>query len=55
MAYEIGGDGILRYQGRLCVLDIDGLQEKILIEAHESRYTVHLGSTKMHHDLKEMY
>ena len=26
-----------------------------MMEAHHSRYPVHPGSTKMYHDLKEMY
>lgn len=55
MAFEIGGDCILKYQGRLCVPYVDGLRERILTEAHESRYTVHPSSSKMHHDLKEIY
>ena len=55
MAFEISGDGILRYQGRLCVTDVDGLCERILVEAHESRYTLHPGSIKMYHNLKEIY
>ncbi|XP_070029338.1 uncharacterized protein [Nicotiana sylvestris] len=48
-------DGTLRYEGRLCVLDIDGLREKIIAETHISKYSVHPGSTKMYHDLKEVY
>lgn len=36
--FEIGADGVLRYQGRLCVPDVDGLRDRILIEAHVSRY-----------------
>ncbi|XP_075083496.1 uncharacterized protein LOC142167237 [Nicotiana tabacum] len=48
-------DGTLRYQGRLCVPNVDGLQERIMTEAHTSRYFVHSGSTKMYHDLKEVY
>ncbi|XP_047263672.1 uncharacterized protein LOC124896191 [Capsicum annuum] len=55
MLFEIGGDGILRYQGRLCVPDVDGLQKQILDEAHTLRYVVHPGSTKMYHDLKAIY
>ncbi|XP_070002503.1 uncharacterized protein [Nicotiana sylvestris] len=43
------------YQGRLYVPDIDGLQERIMAEAHNSRYSVHPGSMKMCHDLKEVY
>jgi len=54
-SFEIGVDGILRYQGRLCVLDVEGLRQRILDKAHTSRYIVHPGSTKMYHDLKSMY
>lgn len=55
MALKIGGVGILRYQGRLCVPNVDGLRGRILIEAHESRYSVHPGSKKMYHGLKMIY
>ncbi|XP_070042482.1 uncharacterized protein [Nicotiana tomentosiformis] len=55
-AFEQGrDDGTLRYRGRLCVPDIDGLRERIMSEAHNSRYSIHPGSTKMYHDLKEIY
>jgi hypothetical protein len=29
------------------------LQKKILDEAHTSRYSIHPGSTKMYHDLRQ--
>jgi len=29
-AFFQGGDGVLRYQGHLCVSDVDGLREQIL-------------------------
>ncbi|XP_019229551.1 PREDICTED: uncharacterized protein LOC109210576 [Nicotiana attenuata] len=48
-------DGTLRYQGRLCVPNVNGLRERIMAEAHTSRYSVHPGSMKMHLDLKEIY
>ncbi|XP_070055019.1 uncharacterized protein [Nicotiana tomentosiformis] len=48
-------DSTLRYQGRLCVPNIDGLRERIMTEAHTSRYYAHPGSTKIYHDLKEVY
>ncbi|XP_070014085.1 uncharacterized protein [Nicotiana sylvestris] len=48
-------DDTLRYQGCICVPDIDGLRERIVAEAHTSRYFVHPGSTKMYHNLKEVY
>ncbi|XP_075111388.1 uncharacterized protein LOC142181771 [Nicotiana tabacum] len=39
MAFEQGGDdGTLRYRGRLCFPDVNGLRERIMSEAHNSRY-----------------
>ena len=49
------GDGVLRYQGRLCVPDVGELINNILEEAHNSRYIIHLGYTKMYRDLREVY
>ena len=46
---------MLRYQGRLCVPDVDGLRDQILEEAYGSRYSIHPVSTKMYHDLREIY
>ena len=46
---------MLRYEGRLCVLDVDGLRDQILEEALGSRYSIHPGSTKMYLDLREIY
>nr|XP_009790588.1 PREDICTED: uncharacterized protein LOC104238028 [Nicotiana sylvestris] len=38
MDFEQGGDdGTLRYRGRLCVPDVDGLKERVMSEAHNSR------------------
>lgn len=55
MDFENGGNGLLRYQGTLCIPNIDGLQEKILSKAHQSRYRVYSRSTMLYHDLKEIY
>ncbi|XP_070005011.1 uncharacterized protein [Nicotiana sylvestris] len=52
---ELKGDGVLRYMGRLCVPDIVGLRDRIMSEAHYSWYSIHPGSTKMYHDIKDMY
>ncbi|KAH0776336.1 hypothetical protein KY290_007747 [Solanum tuberosum] len=54
-AFSQGGYGVLRYQGRLCISDVDGLREKILEESHGSRYSIHPGATKMYYDLREVY
>ncbi|KAH0709210.1 hypothetical protein KY284_010637 [Solanum tuberosum] len=54
-AFSQGGDVVLRYQGRLCVPNVDDLREQILSEAHSSWYSIHLGATKMYRDLLEIY
>lgn len=41
-----GRDGMIRYQDWLCVSNVDGLREVILKEAHNSPYSIYLGSTK---------
>ncbi|XP_075109042.1 uncharacterized protein LOC142180845 [Nicotiana tabacum] len=51
----VESDGVLRMGDRLCVADVDGLRHAILEEAHNSKYTIHPGSTKMYHDLKQFY
>ena len=45
--FSHGGDGVLRYQGRLCVHDVGKLRNHILVEAHNSRYSIGPGATKM--------
>jgi hypothetical protein len=45
-------EGTLWFKERLVVLKKEALKIKILDEAHTSRYSIHLGSTKMYHDLK---
>jgi hypothetical protein len=47
--------GVLWYKGRICVPNIKELKDKILREAHESAYSIHLGGNKMYHDLKATY
>ncbi|KAH0705892.1 hypothetical protein KY285_010419 [Solanum tuberosum] len=40
---------------KLCVPLVDKLQERIMEEAHSSRYSIHLSSTKMYRDLTKVY
>jgi hypothetical protein len=49
------GEGVLWYKGRICVPNVKELKDKILHEAHESAYSIHLGANKMYHDLKTTY
>jgi hypothetical protein len=44
--------GVLWYKGMICVPNIKELKDKILHEAHESAFSIHLGGSKMYHDLK---
>ena len=55
MAFAKEGDGVLRYQGRLCIPSVDGIRERIMSKAYNSRYSIHQGSTKMYHDLRDIY
>ncbi|XP_059288935.1 uncharacterized protein LOC132042406 [Lycium ferocissimum] len=34
------GDSVLRLQGQLCVPDVDGLRQELMVEAHSSKYSV---------------
>jgi hypothetical protein len=49
------GEGVLWYKGRICVPNVKELKDKILREAHESAYSVHLRGNKMYHDVKATY
>ena len=53
--FSQGGDGILHYQGRLCIPDMGVFSQHIRAEAHNSRYSIHAGATKMYRDLREVY
>ncbi|WVZ70461.1 LOW QUALITY PROTEIN: hypothetical protein U9M48_019130 [Paspalum notatum var. saurae] len=43
------------YKNRICVPDVDNIKKLILSEAHDTAYSIHPGSTKMYHDLKERF
>ena len=45
-SFALGDDGIIRYQNRLCVPDVNDLRARIVAEAHGSRYSIYPGSTK---------
>ena len=51
--FHISDDGSLRYRGRLCVPENEGIKRDILAEAHSTPYSIHPGSTKMYRDLKK--
>jgi hypothetical protein len=45
----------LWFKDRLVVPKKEVLKKKILDEAHTSRYSIHPGSTKMYHDLRQQF
>jgi hypothetical protein len=48
-------EGVLWYKGRICLSNVNELKDKILREAHESTYSIHLGGNNMYYDLKATY
>ncbi|XP_072071876.1 uncharacterized protein [Arachis hypogaea] len=48
-------EGLWRYKGRICVLDVGSLRQDLLSEAHNSGFSIHPRSTKMYYDLKKMF
>jgi hypothetical protein len=47
--------GTVWFKNRICVPEIEHLRQLILRESHDLAYSIHPGSTKMYHDLKEKY
>ena len=55
MSHSPCGDGVFRYQGRLCVTNVDDLIKRILDKAHGYHYSIHPGSKKMYHELRKLF
>jgi hypothetical protein len=53
--YRLDEQGIVWLKEWICVPQDKALLEKIMREAHDSRYLIHPGSTKMYKDLKTRY
>ena len=53
--FQLSEDGTLYFRNRLCVPNDAQLKKEILMEAHQTAYSIHLDSTKMYHDLKSIY
>jgi hypothetical protein len=47
--------GVVWFNNRIVVSKNEEIRQQILDEAHLSRYSIHPGSTKMYHDLKQHY
>ena len=55
LAFGEGEDCVLKYKSLFGVRRVDGIQESIPEEAQSSRDSIHPGSTKMYHYLRELY
>jgi hypothetical protein len=53
--FRVDEEGTLWFEDRLVVLKDHGLQKKIFDEAYTSKYSIHLDSTKMYHNLKVQF
>ncbi|XP_075083361.1 uncharacterized protein LOC142167105 [Nicotiana tabacum] len=53
--FALDDDRVLKINGRLWVPNVDGLRDEIMAEAHNSRYFVHSGCTKIYKDLLDIY
>ncbi|GJY61123.1 retrotransposon protein, putative, ty3-gypsy subclass [Tanacetum coccineum] len=53
--FRVDDDGILWQGTKLCVLEDPTLREALMTEAHSSPFSIHPGSTKMYHDLKQHF
>jgi hypothetical protein len=53
--FREGVERTLWLKDRLVVPKNKALKKKILDEAHTSRYSIHLGSSKMYHDLRQEF
>ncbi|GKB65941.1 putative reverse transcriptase domain-containing protein [Tanacetum coccineum] len=53
--FETRPDGIICIEKQSWLPRFGGLRDLIMHESHKSKYSIHPGSDKMHHDLKRLY
>jgi hypothetical protein len=53
--FKLGPDNVVRCNERVCVPNNAELRKAILDEAHKSKLSIHLGTTKMYQDLKQRF
>ncbi|GKD75417.1 putative reverse transcriptase domain-containing protein [Tanacetum coccineum] len=53
--FNTRADGTLCNEKRSWVPRFGGLKDLIMNESHKSKYSIHSGSDKMYHDLKNLY
>lgn len=53
--FSLYEDGILRFRGRVYILNDVELKQKLLGHDYQSKFTIHLGGMKMYKNLKDSY
>ena len=53
--FETRSDGVCYFKNKVWIPKVDLLRTMILNEAHQSRYSIHLGADKMYNELREYY
>jgi hypothetical protein len=53
--FRENAEGTLWFKDKLVVPKKEALKKKILDEAHTLRYSIHTGSTKMYHNLRQQF
>nr|GFA52323.1 putative reverse transcriptase domain-containing protein [Tanacetum cinerariifolium] len=53
--FEVCSNGIRYHDKRIWLPLHGGLRDLIMHESHKSKYSIHLGSTKMYQDLRKLY
>ena len=53
--FHVDQKGTVTYEGRLCVSNNKELRNKILSEAHYSKFTIHPSTTKMYRDFRKLF
>ncbi|KAL2317629.1 hypothetical protein Fmac_031505 [Flemingia macrophylla] len=53
--FNLGVDGILKFDNRVCIPSNIELKKMIFEEAHKSKMSIHPGTTKMYQDLKRLF
>lgn len=54
--FDVTSDGVLKTKdGRVVIANDTELRNEILDEAHQTKYTIHPGSTKMYRELKKFW
>nr|GFA93896.1 retrotransposon protein, putative, Ty3-gypsy subclass [Tanacetum cinerariifolium] len=55
MKSRVDNDGVMWFRDQLCVPSYPTLREAVLLEAYNSPFSIHPGSTKMYKDLKQHF